>query len=67
MRLDETPVLFICISGFSRADGSATKRGSLPWTKGAVLLDLQFTKIDEEGLQGAWRSRGCGGVTCSRR
>ncbi len=35
--------------------------------EGAVLLDLRFTTIDEEGLQGAWRSRGSGGVTCSRR
>jgi len=33
---------------------------------GANLLELQFTAVDDEGLQGAWRSRGSGEVSCSR-
>ncbi len=33
----------------------------------ANLLDLQFTEIDEDGLEGAWRSRRSGEVTCSRQ
>ncbi len=34
---------------------------------GANLLDLTFTSIDEGQLQGAWRSRGRGGVNCTRQ
>jgi CubicO group peptidase (beta-lactamase class C family) len=34
---------------------------------GANLLELQFTKVDEAGLQGAWRSGGRGDVSCERR
>jgi CubicO group peptidase (beta-lactamase class C family) len=33
----------------------------------AALMDLQFTSIEEDGLQGAWRSRGSGGVNCLRQ
>ena len=34
---------------------------------GANLLELQFTTIDDDGLQGAWRSRGSGEVSCNRQ
>ncbi len=34
---------------------------------GANLMELRFTEIGEDGLQGAWRSRGRGGVNCSRQ
>ncbi|MDH5197229.1 MAG: beta-lactamase family protein [Gemmatimonadota bacterium] len=34
--------------------------------EGAVVLDLQFTAIDENGLRGTWRSGGNGAVTCRR-
>lgn len=34
---------------------------------GANLLELQFTDVDEAGLQGTWRSQGSGAVTCDRR
>ena len=33
----------------------------------AALMEVRFTSIDEEGLQGAWRSRGSGGVNCTRQ
>jgi CubicO group peptidase (beta-lactamase class C family) len=46
---------------------SAAKTRLVTVDDGAVLLDLQFTKIDEDELQGVWRSRGSGGVTCNRR